>query len=257
VEPDEPNRLEELERSHLLSVLELEDDWPSRVDCDGSLWAGVACAGGASLDIYEAEESPGRWRRRPAPHCEVPDDSRSTISNDMLLGIMSCLLHRQDLDGLQGISDYGVENAWVMGDPFPSGIGEVVLKPVNRGYLCRAIDSLGGARGRNCTIGTVYSSPSQDYVYHVQTVGIYLDIMATGGANATQITRMQKNTEARPGDCLLMTTDSLYSGNTEAAADCWLDPDWQPPSYVRPRESYTHAHRVYGLSILIDHLKGE
>ena len=256
-EPEDPmgGKVETLESLLAQDLEALADDWPAREDCDGALWAGLACVAGSGVDILEAELGDGRWSRIPGRFCSVPDESRSEISNDMLLGIMSCLQSRGSLQALRRLADYGEEKAWIMGEP--SGrVGEVFLKPVNQGYLGRALVSVGGPRRSYSRLPAAYAKPGADYVYHTQTVGLVLDIASTGGANAQQRERIQANADENPGDCLLETVASLYNGRTESAADCWLSPAWSPPSYVRGAPKYVQAHRAYGLKILIDHLKG-
>lgn len=258
-DPAEPSRLEQLKDMHNYSLSALKNSWPSRTDCDATLWAGLACVAGSGLDLTEAEEAPGKWRRRPAPHCKVPDESRSTISNDMLLGVMSCAHSRGDLALLERLAHWGEVNNWQMGDP-RGAVGEVWLKPINQGYLGRAIKSLGGPVKSYSRIAPGYAKPDADYVYHVQTVGILLDIQATGGATEPQITRLRANSEENPSDCLLMSARALYDDLSASAADCWLSPAWSPPSYVRSGsgddEAYINTHKAYGLSILINHMEG-
>src|ERR1043166_4915987 len=95
-------KLEEL-RSQTLSHA---GGWPSDIDCDAALWAGLARAGGADwVEVSSAIRDDGRPTRLPGEDC-LPPRSAATTSNDMLTGIMLGLVEAGDGPSLSRLWDY-------------------------------------------------------------------------------------------------------------------------------------------------------
>jgi len=92
------------------------DDVYSVVDrCDGSTFVGLWDAYGKNIEIYEHEyPEAGKWNR-DVETC-YPEDSRSAISTESLLGILHALWARGDKNAIKDIQDYGRANGWVMGE---------------------------------------------------------------------------------------------------------------------------------------------
>lgn len=97
--------------------------WPSDEDCDASLWAGIARLAGAEwVDISAAVQPNGRPTRLPYADCGPGDmgynaGSATTISNDMITGIIAGLYASNDSASAKLLWEYGYTHSWIMGEP--------------------------------------------------------------------------------------------------------------------------------------------
>ena len=117
--------------------------------CDSLLHSALLGSGGAEVDLAAAREPSGRWLRRPThlPECLGSGDSRSTISRDMLVGVLWYAWAHRDLDMAERLWDFWESRDWKLGD------SEHSLEPMSRIYgtptlqatLAEVIHRLGGA----------------------------------------------------------------------------------------------------------------
>lgn len=90
------------------------DGWINSDQCDSALFSGLSAVFAPSVSLLSARDGAGKWYRRPAKDC-YPGHSGSSISRDMLVGIMSGLYFTGDVISLSDIRRYGKANNWVMG----------------------------------------------------------------------------------------------------------------------------------------------
>jgi len=94
------------------------DGWILPGDCDGLLHNSLAYLGG--LVTYEAlqqaEQAPGKWTRTPQADCLSTGRSKSTISRDMLLGVVAAAVNEGDLQTLKDLRQYAKDNNFIMGE---------------------------------------------------------------------------------------------------------------------------------------------
>lgn len=249
-----------LEASAALNALsDPETGWPSKTDCDGTLWAGLACAGGYPVKIELAEYFPGEVHRRPPPSCWNRTDgdvgAKSTTSNDMLLGYMWCLWSRRDAAGFKRLADYGEAHSWVMGEP-TAVASRVVLKPNQLAILGRALHKLGDDRGYRNT-PALYGPAVTDSEQHLQALGITLYGEVTEGnsmelvdINGNMLERLQALADADPKNPGFVTALGIYTGDMEGAVDLFLDSATPIPSYVRGNNvaAFAWAERLFWLT---------
>ena len=160
--------------------------WVSHRDCDSLLWNGKLLAVEAFFDIVKIDvaeyASNGRYNRREFPPCydttkDHPDQgSASTISNDMLLGLMIGLYTTKNLEALKRLAEYGEKHNWVMGDPFPKRADRVVLRPNGIGLLGRMLFALsnGDISKTYRHWPSLYNVPEKSYQRHLTALGIYI-----------------------------------------------------------------------------------
>jgi len=113
------HRTAELEQKYNLYLELLKDHqdpetgWYEPKDCDALLFNGLlhfAGASGIQLDL--AKEENGRWHRTPDQGCYAEGRSGSTISRDMLAGLM----FGADLESRREMYEFGISRNWKMGD---------------------------------------------------------------------------------------------------------------------------------------------
>ncbi len=226
--------------------------WPTASDCDQTLWAGEARAGGATINLGLAEYASGEIHRRPAVEGECyPKDSSTSVSRDMLVGYMLGSWAAKDKGALERLAAYGEANHWVMGLPFP-GDFRVILEPGGQGILGRAVAKLGGDKRPYASIPQVCLPVGKDYERHIQTLAILLDGMVSGGVTSLCLDRLKDNATNNPGDALFQAALATYSGGDQSPALSLLNDDtYQCPSYVRPAAAYCLVHKIFAARVVL------
>lgn len=82
--------------------------------CDSVLFSGLLASAGIEVDLLAARDESGAWHRRPNKDC-WPNGSGSSISRDMLAGVMFGLYFQGDIESLEEMRQYGRDNDWIMG----------------------------------------------------------------------------------------------------------------------------------------------
>lgn len=109
--------------------------------CDALLFTSLVSAVGWKALITKARDENGAWHRRDVDDPCYPGGSRSTISRDMLLGLMWYIWRDNRLDIAQDLWDYGVEHNWIMGE---GDISRLYFTPGLQATLAEIIYQLGG-----------------------------------------------------------------------------------------------------------------
>ncbi len=86
-------------------------------EADCLMFSCLYAVGGAKVKIYRAQDSAGRWYRKPLSYKGwYPKETASTISRDMMMGVLWYLFMEQDTDALLATYRYGYKNHWIMGE---------------------------------------------------------------------------------------------------------------------------------------------
>ncbi len=267
VEPKAVDQVVELQDAYdarlarFAAVTEPRQGWPTETDCDATLWAGEACAGGAMVAIARAEYSPGEIHRRPDNACWTEADgdvgARSTVSRDMLSGYMACLWATKNLPALERLADFADANGTVMGEP--STQASVYLMPNLTGLLGRMLFALSdGADDRWYRhLGYDYPDVGADYEEHLQVVGLYLQGDLAGGLTDQGLARLAVLAQSRPEDYLFQAVHGVYSGDL-APATALLLSDIPAPTYVRGEGAalMAEAHWLLAARIVLRRANG-
>lgn len=224
--------------------------WPSAVDCDATLWAGIAASIGLPVKLNLAEYHDGEIHRRPESSGECyPDGSPSTISNDMLTGYLAGLWALQDREAVHRLAAYGEHHTWKMGegDPFRTilrnGIGLVgrMLYSLSSGADDRIYRHLAG----------IYGAASEEFEEHLQVEEIFLEGEVSGGLNDKELGRLTDLAGAHPDDRLFQAAAAVYTGEQERA--CTVVMGAAPaPGYVRGAPTYGRIHWLKAAKMLLD-----
>ena len=111
---DEYPTVDEIGEGYVEQMKGLDDEtlFPDR--CDKLTFKSLAAAFIDAFDISGHEYQPGEWHRDIAP-C-YPDDSRSEVSFDNLIGVLHALWTKDDRQGIDDLAQYGRDNDWVFGE---------------------------------------------------------------------------------------------------------------------------------------------
>lgn len=225
----------------------IQANWPSDKDCDAALWAGLAKRAGQSLDIKAALQPDGRPTRKPFIDCITPTESKSTISNDMISGLMLGYLYDQDADSLRSLYNYGIANQWIMGSP-KDLISRVYLRPNGQSLMARAIRRLSGDDLPQRHIPMVYTPiTNNDFEAHLQFVGLLMakdldDLSYTHELVLKQTCRFNKD------DAFA----NIMCGNKDKARELLLNADYVYPPYVRGHENYKLVHWLLSAKLILE-----
>ena len=281
-EPKDPvadERLVDLQAKQAKKIDEYKKGWPSETDCDGLLFAGQACAAGMDLDIHRAELEPGIWHRRPEKACHTEQDgdvgSKSSISNDMVLGLYVCLYARGDYESLKRFADVSEKNKWLIGIP-KERVQEVLLKPNQVGYLGRMLLDLSDGKDRRgyAKLFAAYLPVTEDYQRHLLALGVYLNgliaenleakglkpysdkdqvVSTISGLKDHAVEALDKLIEAEPNNYFFHAVRGIYSGDMAPAITLLLSDETPRPTYVRGdrADRFELAHWLFTTDIVL------
>jgi hypothetical protein len=140
--------------------------------CDSTLFSGLLGVVRPVL-LEAARDADGQWFRRPVIYkeCFANKESASTISRDMLLGVMVWAWFNKRLDVALDLLKYGERNDWIMGEGERS---RTFFSPNLRATLAEIIFRLGGPNYRAYRALPVIFSQNEDYGAHLTMVHIFL-----------------------------------------------------------------------------------
>lgn len=194
--------------------------------CDATLWSGLLGASGVEVQLYRATDPrrPGRWYRRSVdyPECWECAKSRSTISKDMLLGVMYWAVATKKLHILEDLWNYGNSRSWVMGSGRYDGI-DSLMNPLWISTLAQAIYVLGGADHSWWRSVKPYYAKADGFAAHLNVLIILLrkDLGLYGKAEQEILEYHKKR---QPKNALFQ----LAAGNVEVAETLLLNEKWWP-----------------------------
>ncbi len=146
-------------------------------ECDSLLFSSLYATANPLVRITDARDVKGAWHRRPQMDC-YPAHSPSTISQDMILGLLIYLHKLSDRDyGLAArltsdLYKYGIKHSFVMGKGDPA---RTYLRPPLQATLAELLYHLTGYNDvvtRN--IPQLWPTKNTDYELHLEILHIYL-----------------------------------------------------------------------------------
>lgn len=145
--------------------------------CDSLLFTGLAGTGGLDVDILAARSSDGQWFRRPGKDCLELGESRSTISRDMIWGLLWYAWAHKDLALLEDFYTYGKDRNWRIGDSDGTleGASRTLMTTNIIGTTARMIEKLGGKGGSFQYVPLVISGNSHGYRAHLEMLALSLN----------------------------------------------------------------------------------
>lgn len=208
--------------------------WTDTDRCDALLWASLRAASGVTVDVTAAQdpEDPGRWFRRPVdlPECFATGESKSTISRDMLLGVLWWAWTARRSDVVGDLWDFAREREGVMGDGEFGGL-ETLLN-VNMfgllGRLCVKTEACDATASVSAAIPLTYQSPNPTgFERHLEVLQITLGGELDGAISTQAVERLRRHASEQPLNPLFAAALVLYDGWSPGEVEVRLDP-WPP-----------------------------
>jgi hypothetical protein len=131
----------------------------------------------SNIDITAARDDDGRWYRRPAKDCLSSGGSISTISKDMILGLMWYIWKHELLDEAQMLHDYIEDNNYVIGDHNGSvdGRSRVTMSPGILSTIAQIIYKLDGRNySEKRRIPILWTTPRVGFESHLTALHLTL-----------------------------------------------------------------------------------
>lgn len=176
--------------------------------CDSLLFSGLLSAV-VPVDIMVARDSEGRWHRRPDMDCSKANGtSRSTISKDMIVGLLYYFWYNKDLaNATRFMEDLRNNNYVLRGE---GTLGELLVPGHTIRTLAEIIKKLGGRKylvELNIPLGF---SSSGSYIAHLNVWHILLRGEVNGYINNDEFAILRQHAERQPHNPLFSAAYHKY-----------------------------------------------
>ena len=217
VSPSAPNLNERRELYlHLNSAHQDRSGFILTQHCDSLLFSSLNAIGrGERIQITAARDETGQWFRRPLslPECYLSGESKSTISRDMLIGLLLYLQYFHESTLVSDLWNYGSENNWIMGsgegiNQFATVMSPSLIKVLaEMNYKLNGIDS----DERQLPDLTIFTKDG-GYVNHLNLLYLQLYSEVYGGITTLQQLELQRYVkDIDPNNLLGLSMLSRYS----------------------------------------------
>lgn len=183
--------------------------------CDSLLFTALASFN-KPVNIRIARSENGQWFRTPdhlcyqnyienLQHADDPTwtplkpDSKSSISREMLLGVMWYAYIHSDLQLVESIYGYAIEHNWVMGDGL---INRTTMSTSMMATLSQLIYKLGGRDHAERLLPVTWLPGATDFERHIQAWHILLRIRVYDTIEESAFKRLDSFVESQPNNPL-------------------------------------------------------
>ena len=231
--------------------------WLEESECDAMLWAGEYACGGGKPELMYAEyvDAPGKFNRRPEPHCNVETgNSATTWSRDMGMGLLAGSWCQWDSTMMTRHMSYGVSKNWSMGEPYADG--RAVYSPAIIGMFYQAIYKISGVENSSRNWPSVYSEGLVDYQAHLQILDIWLrseiDDHPDLDVSTTQWERIKEHYHREPTCAFYSYMFGAHEGSVSDTISLLLDPATPPCTYIRGSAHVTTSEWLFVAKITLE-----
>lgn len=192
--------------------------------CDALLYNSLtAVARNEPIAIESYRDSLGAWHRLPGP--DYSASCSSSISRDMLLGLLTYIWHFQRLDLAVQLWNYGKDHAWIMGVERKFGDTRTLMSPQMIGLLATVIYALGGADHPERHIPQIYTS-EPGFVSHLSMLSIRLNAEIYGGVDPYQLATIRDILRHMTQNPLAQALYHKYQNGDQTVATALLLSTW-------------------------------
>lgn len=221
--------------------------------CDSLLFSSLLSCSLNNVNIKAARDSQGWWHRRPLsyPNC-FPNSSASSISRDMITGLIWYLYFNKDLTAAEETLELYKKHSFVMGQGDPS---RLILMPGLEATIASIIYKLGGkSRWFTRHQRQTYPKNLTGYEVHLLVLHALLISRLSGHIRSNVLDSFKAYAEKNPCNALHQFAYSLYiDGNMNMVTELLLNEGWWPTDRLptnrdRDSEWLTSRDCDYGYS---------
>ena len=202
--------------------------------CDATLFSGLLGAATGDVDLLAASNSDmTQWWRRPDKDCSPTlGNSRSTISRDMILGVMWWMWRTKNLEAAEALMDDLKRRVYVLrGEGTP---GELWMNPTFMSTLAHIILRLGGPRHEvELAFPRTYSSAG-GFIAHLNTWHILLHGDIQGHISGSELDLLRRHAMRQPTNPLFQAAFHKYTDGDQSVAIKLLQNNHEWPSSRLP-----------------------
>ncbi len=211
-----------------------EHGWTRDTKCDGLLMNSIYSLSGGPADIPQATWGDGRWERHWLKNC-YPNGSKSTISRDMMAGLLLWLQARQRVDLIEQIIAYGEQHSfqgfpliWIVGQ---GELGRVDQPPSFVSKIYRLREKLTGKPNPYPQMKTQVLDKCRSYTCHLTVLEMLFEYRLDGTMTVSAQQYLRALADSHPRNALF---NVLYgklaqsSAHVGRALDTLLDPTLFP-----------------------------
>ena len=194
--------------------------------CDATLFSGLFAAAVPSLKIdirAAANQDLTQWYRRPNHDCGPEfNNSRSTISRDMILGVLWYMYKSKDLVAAEALMEQLVNNNYLLKGE--GTVGELLMTPALLSTLAKIIEKLGGKTYNPEIDYVAVFSETTGYVAHLTVWHILLRGELFGKISESSFDILSYHRNRNPLNPLFQAAYHKYKdGNQTNAVNLLLD----------------------------------
>jgi hypothetical protein len=230
------------------------------------------------VDILKARDKDGKWFRRPIGYkeCYSNNESKSTISRDMMIGLLYWLYYNNKGQEAEELLKYGRDHNWVMGE---GDLTATFFTPALQATLALVIEKLTGNKYLEVNYPQSFSK-NESYQAQLTVLHILLRAKILGKVTDKEFEILKYQHDRVPSNALFSYGYHKYSDgnqeetlaillntqlfpnnaipNTNNYCTDWLwsrDPgaDWQP--CPEENETWTGGEFLFVAKLLLDDLK--
>ncbi len=207
--------------------VETVEGWIQPEDCDSALFNGLASMALPNINLKAAQVAAGQWHRRPAVlgNC-YPNESKSEISRDMMVGIIWSIWRRRDLQAADDLLQYGRSNLWRMGEGQVQDTQEV---PNFMRLLAEVIYQLGGSNYAERSLApSLEVAGGTDYQRHLQVMFIALKGEVYGSLSEHDVSVLKHHVDEQAWNPLFYSVYHKYKDGDLSQLSSLLSPTLWP-----------------------------
>lgn len=207
-------------------------------NCDSLMLTALQNAAGGDVDIFQARDGDGRWWRRPQRDClsnqifnrdnptlpKKSPSSKSSISRDMLIGVMLACWANKDFDCIDDMIIYGEDHKVLLGweygehDGSIDGKNRVIVTPALMATMRDMRHALEGSDKRDST-PQIWSN-LEGYQSHLQALHILIRGLIDHGVSQKMLDVIKHSIDKDPTNALYHAIyHKFVDGNQSEAFD--------------------------------------
>jgi hypothetical protein len=203
--------------------------------CDSTLFSGLLGAAlPETVDLIQARDQEGAWHRRANQDCgEEFKNSKSTISRDMMLGVMWWMLKNNKLAEAEALMADLKENNYILKGQ--GSLGELGFIPSYTNTLALIIKALGGKSHKlELAFPAVIGRSGKGFERHLAVWHILLRGEAKGSITSYELETLKKMRDEQPMNPLFQAAYHKYTDGDFTIAENLLSNNMEWPSEKLP-----------------------